>query len=191
VKVASSLADANALKILGIKASTEEEKQVQISSFLGEGCCAELDFEFISELPLDDEFLVEVNRTSKKHIFQSGKSAFELVLLPHADKDYLVRFKTFIKDDAFSPTFVYLDEQFLPVRIVTNISTTYTAENWLRYAYLEGVVDAKVATAGERYLLVITTRKGVESKTVFVDEKAKDIVVSHGELGSIELFTMH
>lgn len=191
VKSASSDADANALKILGIKANAVEEKQAQISNFLGEACCLELDFEFITELPLDDEFLVEVNRTSKRHIFLSGKSAYELVLLPDADKDYLVRFKTFINDEAFLPTFVYLDEKFLPVRIVTNISTTYTPENWFRYAYLEGVVDAKVSTAGERYILIITTRKGVESKTFFVDEKAKDITISHGELGSLELFTIH
>jgi hypothetical protein len=179
-----------ALKILGIAETGEESVSSQISEFIGEGCCADLDFEFVSELPLDNEFLVEINRISRKHIFRSGKSAYELVLLPSSPKDYLIRFKTFINDEAFIPTFIYLDSNFVPLRIVTNISTIFTPENWFRYGYLEGVVDAKVSSMGEHYMLIVTTRKSVESNTVFVGDNEKDVVVSHGDFGSIELFTI-
>lgn len=191
VQIAASQAEDKALEIMGLSSEQVEGRSQQISNFIGEGCCAELDFEFVSELPQKDEFVVEINRVSRVHIFQSGRSAYELVRLPVVEKDYLIRFRTFINGEAFIPTFIHLDDHFTPLRIVTNISTTFTPENWYRYGYLEGVINAKVNSKSERYMLIITTRASLESNTVFVSEKGKDDIVSHTGLGILELFTIH
>jgi hypothetical protein len=183
--------DAKAAEIFGLKAESPAD---QIVAFIGSDCCAEFDFEFISELDREKETLLEIDNISKKHIFASGRSPFELVLLPAEKTDYILRFRTFIQGQVFIPTFVYLDGQFKPTRVLTNISTGYTEENWFRHAYLEGLVDVRYQSSAERYLLVLTTRSSLNSTTLIENPRAKRTKkanIRHSEFGSMELLTIH
>ncbi len=169
----------DALKVMGVT-STES-----VLAKFSERCCKVLETDFVSELEFDEPQFLEVDKESPTHIFDTGKSPYDIIQLPVAVKPYYLRLKTFERDGVMIPTLVFLDGDFTPTRLIYNASSEYYPENWVRYAFLESSFLITPQT-GEKYLMVLTQRKDLNASTSIESSKGL-LTLEHRQYGSFEV----
>lgn len=129
-----------------------------------EACCDNLERSGYLPWEPDREFGVKLEKTSATHEFSSGSSHYVLVSLPFGD-DFILRLRSFDQQGLFVPSVAFLDDEFKPLRIVTDLIADYLPENWLRHGFLRSYVPV-FPSRGERWLLIYTTPQDVDDQTV-------------------------
>ncbi|PID41532.1 MAG: hypothetical protein CSB48_14180 [Proteobacteria bacterium] len=173
-------ADPAALSILGI-----DDKSSILAQFATR-CCQQISSDFLDTVEWNEPAFIEINKHSKHHVFDTGKSAYEIIILPHIKNEYTLRLRSFNRDGVMIPTLVFLNGDFEPVRMIYNATSSYVAENWLRYGYLQSVYRLR-PVEDERYLLILTQREDLKLATFFETGKDKLISLKHTRYGSFEL----
>ncbi len=178
-------ADPKALSILGI------DRENSVLSQFAQQCCRKISSDFTAELEWNEARFVEINLHSKHYIFDTGKSAYEILVLPQTKDKYTLRLRSFIRDNRLMvPTLVFLDGDFDPVSLIYDATSSYVEENWFKYGYLQSAYQIQPG-ANERYLLLLTQAKDLKSQTIVETGKNKLISLKHGRYGSFEVYLMH
>lgn len=156
---------------------------------LSETCCAELPRGDLGKLKWDEDFLIELDASYDRFDFATGTSTYQLLRLPKARSDYLMRVRALIvKGGIFQPTLVFLNKDMRPVRLVRNLLHEFKPENWIRYGYLEGWIQVE-ATQGEAFVLVLTVEEDLDQSTL-IRHKDKDRQIPHRPDGLLHLMVV-
>ncbi|MBW7470200.1 MalM family protein [Marinobacter sp. F4218] len=179
VPVAGS--DPDAFAVLGIE-SRNDDYFARFREF----CCRGLDTSNHEEWQRGREFGVDITSQSPVHNFLTGTSPFQLIALAGvADRsDFIVRIRSYDQDGVFVPSLVFLDGEFEPVRLVTDLVSSYEPETWSRRGFLEAWVPVFPAE-GERWLVLFTRNEDLQGQTVIETGKGPKAIphVAHGEIG--------
>lgn len=173
--------DPDAFAVLGIE-SGNEDYFARFRKF----CCRGLGTRNHEEWQKGREFGVDIDRQSPVHDFLTGTSPFQLIdLAGVADRtDFIVRIRSYNQDGVVVPSLVFLDSEFEPVRLVTDLVSPYEPETWSRRGYLEAWVPVFPAE-GERWLVIFTRDEDVKRQTVIETDRGPKAIphVVHGEIG--------
>jgi len=151
-----------------------------------DNCCSSLPQMESFQLMPDQAVWARLNEDSAIHRFSTGASRFALIRLPADEADSLLRVRTFIRDGAFLPNLIFLDENFEPVRLVTDIAFDFSPETWSRYAFLEAFVPL-AGHSGERWLVIFTRERDLNGTTTITDGAGDTTVVDHSPTGSLDV----
>lgn len=151
-------------------------------------CCEALRRGDIHQLDIDRGTSVRVDGSSPVFDFPTGRSPYRIVQLPEQGNVVPLTIRSFIDGGVFLPTLVFLDADWRPVRVVTDIEFTYEPESWYRYGYLEASLPVE-SEAQERWLVVLSKSddlRGEGLRTSSTDASLPDKVRAAGS-GEIEL----
>ncbi|HET8849335.1 MAG TPA: MalM family protein [Marinobacter sp.] len=173
--------DPDALAILGIEGEPE-------SPFLqfARHCCESLAGEDRTAWQQGREFAVRIDEGSASHEFRAGRSRYTVVALPAKEQqsDFVMRLRSYAREGVFVPSLAFLDEDFRPLRVVTELVMPFTPETWRKRGYLEAWVPV-FPQRGERWLVVFTRPEDLQGQTLYDGEKGP-VAIPHtpvGELG--------
>ncbi|MBW4933545.1 MalM family protein [Marinobacter sp. F4206] len=173
--------DPDAFAVLGI-----EPDDGNYFARFSEFCCRGLDTSDHEEWQQGREFGVDINEQSPAHNFLTGDSPFQLISLSSESgrSDFIARIRSYAQDGVFVPSLVFLDGQFQPVRLVTDLVSSYEPETWSRRGFLEAWVPV-FPGQGERWLVIFTRNIDLKGQTVIETDKGPEAIphVSHGEIG--------
>jgi len=173
--------DPNALAILGV----EQEPLDEFSRF-SRLCCQALNVQDATIWQWEREFGLYIGKDSPVHVFSTGRSPYGVVQLPSGDnrKAFVSRIRSYGRNGLFVPSLVFLDRDFRPVRMVTDLIPDYSPETWRRRGFLEAWVPV-FPGRGERWLLVFTRDSELESQTVIETGQGPKVIPHRatGELG--------
>lgn len=160
-------------------------------------CCEELERTEYQEWETGREFGVTVDASSLTHDFMTGSSHYRLVRLPYnedrkqegqtpgrAVNDFILRLRSFDQKGLFVPSVALLDDEFKPLRLVTDLVAEFVPESWHQHGYLRSYIPV-FPSRGERWLLIYTTDEDIASQTV-IDTRYGPRAIEHqptGELG--------
>ncbi|QSP93567.1 hypothetical protein LPB19_10090 [Marinobacter salinisoli] len=174
-------ADPEAFAILGI-ADSEEDYLARFA----ESCCVELKSQEFSEWQQGREFGVDITDESPAHPFLSGRSPYHLIALSSVFSvpDFIMRLRSYESDGVFVPSLLFLDRDFRPLRLVTDIVSAYTPESWSRRGFLEAWIPV-FPGEGERWMVIFTRKQDLDGQTVVEDRRGPRAIphVGEGELG--------
>ncbi|WP_166646067.1 MalM family protein [Halospina denitrificans] len=171
---------AEAKRILGLEGAAG-----RLERFAG-NCCSELPRIETFPLTADQGVGIRLKADSAIHRFSTGKSRFALIRLPRTDTEGLLRVQSFVRDGAFLPNLVFLDANFEPVRLVTDIAFDFSPETWSRYGFLEAFVPLR-EEAGERWLVIFTRERDLKGTTTITDGADGTTIVDHSPTGSLQV----
>jgi hypothetical protein len=98
--------------------------------------------------------------------------------------DFILRLRSFHRKGVLVPSVAFLDDDFKPLRLVTDLVAEYVPESWSRHGYLRSFIPV-FPSRGERWLLIYTTTSDLEGQTV-IDTRYGPRSIQHqpfGELG--------
>lgn len=189
-------ADAFAATVLGL-----EKGEVPFFERWKTACCTELDRSDNLEWETGREFGVDVGEPSLTHEFITGSSHYRLVRLPYTrtaqdvgeDKavvvnDFILRVRSFDRKGMFVPSMAFLDSDFQPLRLVTDLVAEYVPETWHQHGYLRSYIPV-FPSRGERWLLMYTTAEDIDDQTV-IETRYGPRAIDHqptGELGLVKV----
>ena len=167
-----------------------------------EACCATLDRSNHVNWDMGREFGVDVDENLPRHSFVSGSSHYRLIGLPLAPsdhkeadelerpvaKDFILRLRSFDQKGMFVPSVAFLDRDFKPVRLVTNLVADYIPESWATHGHLRSYIPV-FPSRGERWMLVYTTRQDLAEQTV-IETRFGPRAIEHqpkGQLGLVRV----
>jgi hypothetical protein len=136
-------------------AGTEERFEGRYQELV-ERCCGQLSEEDFTPISADEPRYEELNRFSPSLDFPMGKSYYAALKLPRSQYDFGLRIRSFANKQVAYPSLLFLDQAKQPTRLVSDAVYQLHAENWYRYAFIEGTVPVRAA-AGEHYVLLLTT----------------------------------
>ncbi|MDX1589226.1 MAG: MalM family protein [Oleiphilaceae bacterium] len=176
-----------------------ESTQGLLKRFSGD-CCQSLKVTHGRPLVPDRGYGLRLDEDSPTHGFATGNSRYALVAMPDRPDGAspsgeepgpirALRLRTFVNEEAFIPTVVFLDDQGEPLRLVTDILFAYKPERWHRYGLLEAwlpMTGPEMASAS--HVLVLTREQDLQSQT-WVDQPQRQGVtpVEHSARGELEL----
>lgn len=152
----------------------------------GDNCCSELPRLETFRLTPEEGVWVRLKQDSVIHRFSTGESRFALIRLPRDQSQSMMRVKSFVRDGAFLPNLVFLNGDFEPVRLVTDIAFDFSPETWSRYAYLEAYIPLGEQSS-ERWAVIFTRKSDLRGTTSITDEAGRTTVVDHVPTGSLEV----
>ncbi|MBE02568.1 MalM family protein [uncultured Marinobacter sp.] len=172
--------DPDALTILGV------EPDDFFSRFTRD-CCTSLNPADHTRWVTGREFEVDLTPETPTHRFSTGDSPFALVALPLPREypDFLMQLRSYADDGLFVPSLAFLDRNLKPVRVITDLATTFTPESWHTRAYLEARVPVFPAR-GERWLLLFTRDRDLDGQTVH-EGPGGVRAIPHGRTGELGL----
>ena len=171
---------AEAKQVLGL-----DESAGRLELFAAD-CCSELPRLETFRLTPDQGVGIRLRKDDVTHRFSTGTSRFALIRLPQEAGNSLMRLRSFVRDGAFLPNLVFLDANFEPVRLVTDIAFDFSPETWSRYAFLEAFVSLGVEP-GERWAVVFTRERDLGGTTSITGEDGTTTIVDHSPTGSLEI----
>ncbi len=174
-------ADPVAAAVLGLT-EAEEPFLRRWQSF----CCESLDRAIFADWEAGREFGVEIDAESVVHEFATGDSHYGLVRLPNGSDvdDFILQVRSFDQKGVFVPTFAFLDAEFHPIRLVTDVVAEFIPESWHSLGHLQAFVPV-FPGKGERWLLIYTTTDDLQEQTV-IDTRFGPKAIPHvgtGQLG--------
>ncbi|MBW0146578.1 MalM family protein [Marinobacter arenosus] len=173
--------DPDAFAVLGIESGNED-----YFARFSESCCRGLDTSNHEEWQKGREFGVDLDPQSPVHGFLTGTSPFQLIdLASVADRtDFIARIRSYDHDGIVVPSLVFLDSEFQPVRLVTDLVSPYEPETWSRRGFLEAWVPVFPAE-GERWMVIFTRTEDLDRQTVIETDRGPKAIphVDHGEIG--------
>ncbi len=153
-----------------------------------EFCCLGLETRDAVQWQQGREFGVNVTELSPTHNFLTGISPYQLVDLDSVAQgpDFIMRIRSYAQNGVFVPSLAFLDRNFEPVRLVTDLVTPYEPETWSRRGFLEAWVPV-FPGLGERWVVLYTRSADLAGQTVIetgAGRKPKVIPhVTEGEVG--------
>ncbi len=176
-------AEAEALSLLGLDQNGHPREIERLAEF----CCKALEDAEPQGFRWGDDLLVYLEADEDIHNFGLGISPYRLISLPEEmPEETLFVLRTFVGKDMLSPALVTLDEQFQPVRLLTDIVYAYTPGTWRTHAYMEGFFTVK-AEDTERYLVIFSRGLDQRRKTVVDGLSEKPLVIPHSRTGGLYL----
>ncbi len=173
--------DPEAFAVLGIERETDNYLSVFARS-----CCEGLSNRSYQHWQDGREFGVRLSEDSPVYEFSSGESVFQLVALPSGafTHGFVMRLRSYAQKGVFVPTLAFLDRDFRPVRLVTDLVMDYYPETWRKRGYLEAWVPV-FPGQGERWLLVLTRSEDLQGQTVYESAHGPRAIPhsGYGELG--------
>lgn len=172
--------------------STEAKRILGLNGAAGrlnvfsENCCSELPRLETFQLTRDRGVGINLKEDDAIHRFSTGRSRFAVLRLPESESGRLLRLRSFIRDGAFLPNLVFLDADFQPVRLVTDITFDFSPETWSRYAFLEAFVPIG-EQADERWVVIFTRDQDLKGTTTITDGAGDSTIVDHSPTGSLKL----
>ncbi|WP_223793248.1 MalM family protein [Marinobacter sp. F4216] len=174
-------ADPNAFAILGIESGADD----YLARF-GESCCLALRRGEHSEWQQGRAFGVDISEDSPAHDFLSGSSPYHLVALSSVidQPDFIMRLRSYASDGVFVPSLLFLDRDFQPLRLVTDMVSAYTPESWSRLGFLESFIPV-FPGEGERWVVIFTRQEDLAGQTVVEGRRGPRAIphIAAGELG--------
>lgn len=163
------------------------------------GCCATLDRSNYVTWDMGREFGVDIEETSASHEFVTGNSHYSLVSLPLAPsdqkeaedlerpvaRDFILRLRSFDQKGVFVPSVAFLDRDFKPVRLVTDLVAEFVPESWARHGYLRSYIPV-FPSRGERWMLIYTTSEDLAEQTV-IETRFGPRAIEHRPTGQLGL----
>lgn len=160
-------------------------------------CCDDLERTEYQQWQTGREFGVSVEAASASHTFLTGRSYYRLIRLPyHKDEkqkrenpgrtvnDFILRLRSFDQKGLFVPSVAFLDDEFQPLRLVTDLVAEFVPESWYQHGFLRSHIPV-FPSRGERWLLIFTTDEDIANQTV-IDTRYGPQAIEHqptGELG--------
>ncbi|MEC7815666.1 MAG: MalM family protein [Pseudomonadota bacterium] len=176
--------DPDAMAILGIEPAPG-------SPFLrfDRQCCEGLSGEDRIAWQEGREFAVRVDEESPSHAFSTGPSRFQLVALPAEERlsDFVMRLRSYARDGVLVPSMAFVDEDFRPLRVVTDLVMSFTPETWRKRGYLEAWVPV-FPQQGERWLVLFTRPEDLGGQTLYEGDTGP-VVVPHTDVGEFGIAT--
>ncbi|TNE98692.1 MAG: hypothetical protein EP328_04380 [Gammaproteobacteria bacterium] len=173
--------DPDALAVLGV-----DNRSESYFERFAESCCQGLDAEDHTEWQQGREFGVDISPEASVHTFITGESPFHLVALSSVitRPDFVMRLRSYENDGVFVPSLVFLDRNFKPLRLVTDLVPRYEPENWHRRGFLEAWVPVFPAQ-GERWVVIFTRDEDLAAQEVIETARGPRAIphVRSGELG--------
>ena len=172
----------NAYAVLGIEGGGDYFERYR------EFCCVGLETRDAVEWQQGREFGVNVTELSPTHNFLTGSSPYQLIDLDSVAQrpDFIMRIRSYAQNGVFVPSLAFLDRNFEPVRLVTDLVTPYKPETWSRRGFLEAWVPV-FPGQGERWVVLYTRSSDLAGQTVIetgAGRKPKVIPhVTEGEVG--------
>ncbi|MDI9245728.1 MalM family protein [Marinobacter sp. CHS3-4] len=162
-------------------------------------CCESLNRSDYVQWDMGREFGVDVTEVSPRHEFLDGPSHYRLVSLPlsladqkEAEKlerpvarDFILRLRSFDQKGLFVPSVAFLDRDFKPVRLVTDLAAEYVPESWARHGHLRSYIPV-FPTRGERWMLIYTTGQDLAEQTV-IETRFGPRAIQHQPTGQLGL----
>ncbi|TGN41397.1 MalM family protein [Marinobacter confluentis] len=178
-------ADPLAAAVLGL-----EESEAPFFERWSEACCETLDRSDYLEWEPGREFGINLRQTSASHPFITGESHYRLVELPQGAgvEDFILRLRSFDQKGLFVPSVAFLNGEFEPLRLITNLAAEFVPESWSQHGFLRAYIPV-FPSRGERWLLVYTTADDIEGQTV-IDTRYGPRAIKHqptGELGLMKV----
>lgn len=175
--------DPDAFAILGI-----EESDAGYLERFANTCCQALENKSYERWQEDREFSIHLTEHSPVHRFLTGESPYQLISLPQGSwsEERVMRLRSFASNGVFVPSVVFLNSEFIPMRLVTDFVSEFEPENWHRRGYLEARIPVSTAK-GERWMLLFTREDDLEGQTVIETRRGPRKIphVSTGEFGLI------
>lgn len=172
--------DPDAFAILGIEEKTSFFEEFSAS------CCQGIGASERQPWIVGREFEVDVSDASDSHDFATGTSPFALIALPDPREypDFVFRLRSFARDGLFVPSLAFLDENFRPVRVVTDMAMVFEPESWHSRAYLQAWIPAFPARS-ERWMVIFTRTEDLRGQTVVETGQGPKSIphVNTGEFG--------
>lgn len=173
--------DPDAFAILGVAQGNGS----YLERFAGT-CCQTLESESHERWQEGREFGVHLTENSPVHEFLSGESPYQLIALPYGERPEgrVMRLRSFANNGIFVPSVVFLNNEFAPVRLVTDLVSKFEPENWHRRGYLEARIPV-LRVKEERWVLIFTREKDLEGQTVVETRRGPRKIphVTTGEFG--------
>ncbi|WP_246166669.1 MalM family protein [Marinobacter salinexigens] len=173
--------DPQVFELLGVENGTGNF----FEQFAG-SCCQGLETEGYTEWQQGREFGVDIASQSPTHQFVTGESPYHLIALSSVitRPDFVMRLRSFARDGVFVPSLAFLDRNFQPLRLVTDIVSRYEPENWHRRGFLEAWVPV-FPGQGERWILVFTREEDLMTQDVIESSRGPRAIphINQGELG--------
>lgn len=175
-------ADAMAAAVLGF-----DEHEAPFFVRWAGACCETLDRSDDIDWESGREFGVNVEEASSSHDFITGHSHYRLVRLPETS-DFILRLRSFDQKGVFVPSVAFLDAEFRPLRLVTDLVPEFVPESWRQHGYLRSYIPV-FPGRGERWLLIYTTSEDIDGQTV-IDTRYGPRAIAHqptGQLGLVKV----
>jgi len=174
--------DPDAFAVLGIEPASND-----VLTTFSEFCCENIDTSDHEEWVKDREFGIRITSDSPVHNFFTGESPFQLIALSSVinHPDFIMRIRSFFNKEVFVPSLAFLDRNFVPVRLVTDLVSTYVPENWRSRGYLEAWVPV-FPEEGERWLVIFTRSEDLKEREI-IETKKRPKVIPHAATGEIGL----
>jgi hypothetical protein len=162
-------------------------------------CCTTLDRSDHIDWEAGREFGVDVNEASTTHDFITGNSHYRLVRLPKNPEirqpsqkknsprvdDFVLRLRAFDQKGLFVPSVAFLNDEFEPLRLVTDLVAEFVPESWRQHGYLRSYIPV-FPSRGERWLLIYTTSDDRGAQTV-IDTRYGPRAIEHQPTGKLGL----
>lgn len=174
--------DPNAFAVLGV-----EPAQDNYFSRFTETCCKDMSADDHNEWVVGREFGIHITNRSPTHNFLTGESPFQLIALSSVitRPDFIMQLRSYAQKGVFVPSLIFLDRDFVPMRLVTDLVSNYVPENWRRRGYLEAWVPV-FPEQGERWLVIFTRSEDLEGQEVIETRKGPK-AISHAATGELGL----
>ncbi|WP_166255480.1 MalM family protein [Marinobacter salicampi] len=150
-------------------------------------CCDNLPVSDVVPWSSGREFQVDLAPEGGQYDFTSGGSSYRLVLLPaeSSSDSFVMRLRSYATDGLFVPSLAFLDSNMTPLRLVTDMVTSFTPESWARQGYTEAFVPV-FPQRGERWLLIFTRAEDLAGQTVFETRRGPQ-ALTHRQHGLISI----
>ncbi|MCM0611695.1 DUF4124 domain-containing protein [Marinobacter sediminum] len=173
--------DPDAFAVLGIESGAED-----FFTRFSRSCCQGLDTRDHEEWQQGREFGINITDDSPVHDFITGQSPYQLVALSSVitHPDFIMRMRSYAKGGVFVPSLLFLDRNFAPVRLVTDLIGKYEPENWHRRGFLESWIPV-FPGQGERWIVFFTRDQDLDGQEVIETRQGPQAIphVSDGEIG--------
>ncbi|MCK7547289.1 MalM family protein [Marinobacter koreensis] len=173
--------DPNALAILGA-----DEAGTFFNTF-ARACCQSLKTGDRQPWISGREFEVDLDAESSTHGFSTGDSPYAVIELPwpRQHPDFVLHLRSYANEGVFVPSLVFLNADFQPLRVVTDIAATFVPENWHSLAHLEAWLPVFPAK-GERWMVIFTRNRDLDNQTV-TETRYGPKAIPHLKTGEIGL----
>ena len=132
------------------------EAKAQLSA--SKVCCKRFSEITYTDLKINSEIEVTLDKQSPSYVFDTGKSFFASFKLPKFNKNTVFTIKSYFARDVFYPTLTLLDNKYNITRVITKPEIKHIRPSGVEDGRIEGVV-VLTPESKERYIIIHTTNE--------------------------------
>lgn len=149
-------------------------------------CCQAVDRASIHTLDPERGSSLRIGADAPEFDFATGRSPYRVVELPESTRPLPLRLRSFVDGGVFLPTLVFLDANWQPIRLVTDIEFSYQPESWYRYGYLQARLSIEPQQK-ERWMLVLSRREDLKAPALMAGVDDRRVSLRTSDSGELEL----